>query len=323
MTKRQWSLFTLLILVNYIIFSQLFARVMDTVEPQAAITRTPNPTFTATPIIPTATPTETPTPVPPTPTPTNTSVMNPPPTETPTAGMGEPPPAPATATPVGPATGPVVTAQSSAVNLRRGPGVNYPRVGTLLQGQSLAIVGRNAAGSWWQVSTEQGVAWISASVTQASNTDGGVPVASAPPPPAPVATATPVPVAQPTAAPPAAQYTIRNVFGQLNEAITQIRGEIRDTAGNPVSGARVRVRSGSFCTVSYPSGAPGGYPGGNYDILLDTWAKPGDWQVAVVNGPANLEDTSCNDGLQVLSEEISVQTTPQESVIFIEWVKNW
>ena len=118
------------------------------------------------------------------------------------------------------------------------------------------------------------------------------------------------------------QYTIDNVFGQTNGAITQIRGFIQDTADNPVNGVRVRVRSGSFCTVSFPSGPPF-YPDGNYDILLDNRAKFGTWEVAVVDGPADPNNTTCNDSLTVLSEVTSVPTTEEEGVVFVEWRKNY
>ena len=88
-------------------------------------------------------------------------------------------------------------------------------------------------------------------------------------------------------------------------------------------GVHVRVRSGSFCTVSYASGAPGEYPSGNYDILLDNKAKPGNWQVAVVDGLTGPKDNNCNNVRNVLSEELSVPTDTREGVVFIEWRKNW
>ncbi|MFQ5577800.1 MAG: hypothetical protein ACE5G8_12530, partial [Anaerolineae bacterium] len=68
---------------------------------------------------------------------------------------------------------------------------------------------------------------------------------------------------------------------------------------------------------------PGGYPPGVYDILLDNHAKDGSWQVAVVNGPATPDDFACNDGLSVLSEEVSVPTNTTEGVVFVEWTKNY
>lgn len=331
MTRRQWSLVLLMILVNYLVFSQLFDRVVNRPVTLTAPTETPElVTFTPTatldvPVINLATATPEVADAGATPTATNTRVIfseeqSRAATATAIAlaaqSSGQPA---ATPTPVD--TSPRVTASNSAVNLRSGPGTNYPRQGALQQGQSLPIVGRNANSSWWQVSTSNGLRWIAASVTTASNAGGNIPVVQAPPPPAP-----PTPTNPPAPPPPQTpqfQYSITNVFGQTNEAITQVRGQIKDAGGNPVNGVRVRVRSGSFCTVSYPSGAPGGYPNGNYDILLDNRAKPGNWLVAVVNGPANLEDTKCNDGLQVLSEEVAVPTNNIEGVVFVEWRKNY
>ena len=129
--------------------------------------------------------------------------------------------------------------------------------------------------------------------------------ADAPPPPPVVQNSNPAPATQPqennpppppVEEKPQYQYSIVNVFGQVNEAITQIRGYIGEASNSDigVNGARVRVRSGSFCTVSVPSGTPGVYPAGNYDILLDTRAKPGNWQVAIVDKPTNPEDTTCD-----------------------------
>lgn len=329
MTKRQWSLVVVLLLVNYIIFSQLFQRIMNATPPMVKVaTATPVPTFTPSPSpvpVVAVEPTETPTPV--EPTATNTPVLR---TDeqqqamdaTQTAEAAPPtPPADPAATPTPEDTRPRVTASDSIVNLRSGPGTNYDKVGALPQGQSLEIVGRNADSSWWQVSTVKGLVWIAASVTTAQNTDASIPVVAAPPPPV-----TPTPVPPPTATPvpqPQYQYSIYNIFQQVNEGITQVRGIIRDPAGNPVDGVRVRVRSGSFCTVSVPSGKPGVYSSGNYDVLLDNYAKNGTWLVAIVDGPANPEDSYCYDDLNVLSEEVTAITDSMQGVVFVEWTKNY
>lgn len=74
------------------------------------------------------------------------------------------------------ATAPLVTAAKTDVNIRSGPGTNYGVIGLLRTGQSLEIVGRTADSAWWQVSTPQGLGWVSAKVTIASNVDERVPV---------------------------------------------------------------------------------------------------------------------------------------------------
>lgn len=266
------------------------------------------------------------------PTPTHTPAISEPgvvPTATPLVAATQPtllptePPATSTPVPVG--TTPRVTANNSAVNLRLGPGTNYEVVSVLPQGQSLEIVGRSADSAWWQVISPAGLLWIATSVTTASNVTPDIPIVPAPPPPAntPTPTLPPLPTPTPTSTQPSYQYTIRNIFGQVNEAITQIRGNISDRNRNAVNGVRVRVRSGSFCTVSFPSGPQGGYPNGVYDILLDDHAKVGQWQVAVVNGPADPTDTQCNSSLAVLSEEVTVPTDTREGVVFVEWWKNY
>jgi Tol biopolymer transport system component len=99
-----------------------------------------------------------------------------------------------------PISGPFATVLVD-LNVRTGPGVQYDRVGFLLKGESVPIVGRDPVSGWWKIQcplsvTAAGECWISGGVeyTQAANA-GGVPVAAAPPtptaPPTLIATATP------------------------------------------------------------------------------------------------------------------------------------
>jgi uncharacterized protein YraI len=48
------------------------------------------------------------------------------------------------------------------MNLRGGPGTNYPVVGSANAGDSFAIVGVNGQGDWWQIALADGLAWVSA-----------------------------------------------------------------------------------------------------------------------------------------------------------------
>ena len=64
------------------------------------------------------------------------------------------------------------------VNLRSGPGVDTAVVGQMRIGESLPILGRNDDGSWWQVQTPSGPAWIAASVALTART-AAVPVVQA------------------------------------------------------------------------------------------------------------------------------------------------
>ncbi len=147
---------------------------------------------------PTAEPPFTPSPtlgleVTPTPLPTET----PPPTETP---LPTDTPPPLTETPV---PQPIIRVDGSldtSINVRGGPGTNYPIVGQLLPGQEMPVTGRSADGTWWQLdlSPVGGTSgWIYGQLVTFQGDDGAIAVAEAPPPPP---TATPAPVAE---APPA------------------------------------------------------------------------------------------------------------------------
>ena len=303
-----WSLAILLILLLYFVATLLFAVIFrELTERRTVSTSTPLPTFTITPtpqpvvlleITPeTLTPTESPTPLP---TPTEL-----PPTPTPAD----------TPTPMVPQ---VIAA--TTVNVRSGPGTNYPAVGSLPPNIPLVITGRNDEGSWWQIQGPDGsTGWVAGSVVETRNIDG-VAIASAPPPPVPP-TATPLP--QPTR--PAYQYEPTGWFGDTNYGLTRFLGTITDASGNAVDGVRVEAQCGSFRIISNPSGPVGaGYfnesntwPPGFYDITLDRRPIACKWFLTVVESP---------DGENViarLSEAVEVETTVDESIVTANWRKNW
>jgi heat shock protein HslJ len=114
-----------------------------------------------------------------------------------------PTPAPEPSTPRGRVT------SAQGVNIRSGPGVNYPVVGFARYGDEGEIVGRSADGRWWAASVPSApdaVGWVSADFVAVSNV-ANVPVLNVPPPVVvpPVVTppATPTPVPPPTATPEA------------------------------------------------------------------------------------------------------------------------
>jgi uncharacterized protein YraI len=119
-----------------------------------------------------------------------------------TVTLVTPSPTIAATTPV--ADEPVVTTRTG-LNVRGGPGTDYPVIGRLTEGQSLPITGRNAETTWWQVvyppdSDQRG--WVSgdAQFSTASNAEG-VPIVPAPPKPTPAP-----PTVTPTPALPVIQY---------------------------------------------------------------------------------------------------------------------
>jgi uncharacterized protein YraI len=95
------------------------------------------------------------------------------------------------------------------LNVRAGPGTDYPSVGALKNGETARIVGRNADGSWWQILHGNGKAWVSANKKYSSAVNiSGVPVIDAPSPSSNVSqpTSTRLPSAKSTEAPDSTIY---------------------------------------------------------------------------------------------------------------------
>ena len=85
-----------------------------------------------------------------------------------------------------------VTARAG-VNVRTGPGVEYPIIGVAPFGAVLEVVGVSADGTWWAVNVPaapDGTGWVSEEFVEVENGDNVI-VLPAPPTPTPVATPTP------------------------------------------------------------------------------------------------------------------------------------
>lgn len=70
------------------------------------------------------------------------------------------------------------------LNVRQGPGTNYPIIGRMAENETAVITGRNDFSSWWQIEFASNTGdrgWVAASeeFSEATNT-GGVPVIPAP-----------------------------------------------------------------------------------------------------------------------------------------------
>jgi heat shock protein HslJ len=162
-------------------------------------------------------------------------------------------PTPAPVIPTGRVTG------SPGVNVRSGPGTDYPIIGFANFGATGQVVGRSEDGQWWAtpVSTAPtGLGWLSAAYVVVT---GGeyVPVIAAPPPPPtatpvpPAATATPTsvpPTATPTAAPEIAFWADRT---QINQ------GECARLSWRAVNVQAVWVYPVGQNYQSYPQGGEG------------------------------------------------------------------
>lgn len=90
-------------------------------------------------------------------------------------------------------TGPMAIVYSDPedqINVRSGPGVDYPKVGVLINREQVPAIGKSAGGSWVQVvypGIEDGVAWVYAPLVRIT---GELPVVEPPPTPTPLTTPT-------------------------------------------------------------------------------------------------------------------------------------
>jgi len=90
------------------------------------------------------------------------------------------------------ASGPIgtVTSEYDQVNVRSGPGVEYPTVGVMVAGQKVPVFGRSEGGNWVLVAypgIPGGTAWIYAYLIEVKGT---LPVVAPPPTPTPRVTPT-------------------------------------------------------------------------------------------------------------------------------------
>jgi uncharacterized protein YraI len=105
---------------------------------------------------------------------------------------------PVTIPPQVPPEGVPVAMAVEYVNVRTGPGTNYPVLGVASPGASAEVSGKSADSAWWQVVIPpayavEGFGWVSADYVVTKNTEN-VPAVEAPPAPPVVETTPPAPV---------------------------------------------------------------------------------------------------------------------------------
>lgn len=104
----------------------------------------------------------------------------------------------ASSAPAAPAGGMVVTA-ATGVNLRGGPGTNFPKVGFVRAGESFAVDGRDTSGNWLHgVNASGQTGWVAARYMRGANI-ASLPVISGNPP---ATTSAPTAPSAPSAPPP-------------------------------------------------------------------------------------------------------------------------
>ncbi len=270
---------------------------------------TPTPSWSETPQpLPTATRSKPPSPPQP---PTDT------PTPLPTAALGTPTPLPAVAIP------------RSDLNVRQGPGTDYPTMGTARAGQAYPITGRNAAGDWWRIEYLGQPGWLYAPLTETQGDVTHVPIVSELSPPlgaSPTPTETPISGAAAeltttlSSDPPWAipgrpltfLLTVRNAGDKAASEVTardELPGlilprEVSSSQGEVILDGQVvlarlgTLPSGATATVTIAGVvAPDAPPGEIIDNLIEITSAEGFWQsigVSVPLPPAELPPTgSC------------------------------
>jgi uncharacterized protein YraI len=147
-----------------------------------------------------------------------------------------------TAAPVATTTQPTVTATAQGaivsvkegndfVNVRKGPATGYDKLGTLDKGQSAPVRGKNADGTWWQITfaaASDGVGWVSGELVTVSGDTAGVPVATA----AALPTSAPQPTSAPVTVVPLATATSSMPASSLLPYSQNMRFTPRDDIGD-------------------------------------------------------------------------------------------
>ncbi len=262
-------------------------------------TPTLHPTFTPTATVDMGAPAPT---LPPTPTPLESmdqATQAPPAAETPTPEPPTPePPTPEPPTPT-PAP-PQVQVTADTVNLRSGPGTNYPRVGQAQKGQIFDIAAKNPDGSWFQISVNGKTAWVinDARWTSALGDMNAVAVAEnipAPPPtPKPRPTKPPAPTNTPA---PSYLFTRLSMEPRPNSnPIVTFFGGLYNQAldlSAPVSGYKMTVvapngqRKEAVFGDVFLRGDPGLDSEFIYNAKVEFPLMPGLFKVFVTDGSGN------------------------------------
>jgi uncharacterized protein YraI len=223
------------------------------------------------------------------------------------------------------------------MNVRSGPGTNYPVVGAGTVGQSTRVTGRNADGTWLQIEypSADGIGWVFAELVQINGSPEAVEIAQAPPPPPPLPTPTPAPQEQ--APPPEPekkyQFTPTGWHASGNQAIVHFKGRIKDEQGNLVNGYSVLVDNWSWSVLSHPTGASHHYPqkgDGEWDVVIperNIGSGVGWWYLTVVRYDCPdffaRFDAQCKQFTR-LSEDIKIQVVwPDETIINADWICHW
>ncbi len=132
---------------------------------------------------------------------------------------------------------------SSTVNLRAGPGTNYPVQTRLSKGTKANFRGRDLEAEWLMLVPPPN-GWVKADLVSLSGNIESLPVVDAPPTPAPTQTTAPSPTLMPTATPPMyidfradAPYLPAGGCTSLRWDVEGVKGVYLDGQGQPGHGS--------------------------------------------------------------------------------------
>ncbi len=157
-----------------------------------------------------------------------------------------------TPAPVETPTGPYVNVTEGA-NIRSGPATTFERVGQLAAGSTIAVIGKTAAGDWWQVNFPRGsdnTAWVNAEIVEFVGASVTVPVVEAPAAPATLAATAPITTTPASVTIPAGGANVRSGPGQNFKSV----GRLEEGATASVTG---KDDSGQWWQIEYPAGENG------------------------------------------------------------------
>ncbi len=214
-----------------------------------------------------------------------------------------PPPAEPTATPT-PESAIAVTTQG--MNVRSGPGTNYPILGAAQAGEQYVITGKDPSGAWWQVTYNGQNGWLFGQLVTANNSSAVALAQNIPLPPPPTNTPVPAPTqppaptaapAQPTQ-PPAPQNNYKFNVAVVGKCERQPAGNYFQgktyIGGQPASGYKVVFSYAPDAPPSTPPVVSGPHPGyegwdaGYYSHIINASnPQAGNWFVWVVDDSGN------------------------------------
>lgn len=153
---------------------------------------------------------------------------------------------------------------SVGLNMRTGPGTNFPRITVLETGTIVPIVGRTGANDWWQVRFGSNVGWIAASFTTVYGICTSVPITYQPPAPPtitpfipPPPTITPfIPPPPPTATPSPADLVITSIIGSTSLTIPAGEGSVSANYSVTVTNTGGRATGSFVVAISVTPGGP-------------------------------------------------------------------